>query len=96
MMTGGWTNGETFIPFAQSLLSTRDEKQMVEPDVRIDCRTLRGKRRAMAKTKGTIVVKHMVQQAQKAGIPFDYVLFDTWFARPSWLRSRGLEQMSLR
>lgn len=26
MMTGGWTNGETFIPFAQTLLSTCDEK----------------------------------------------------------------------
>ena len=85
MMTGGWTNGETFIPFAQSLLSTRDEKQMVGPNVRIDCRTLRGKRRAMAKTKGTLVVQHMVKQAHKAGIPFDYVLFDTWFSSPSQL-----------
>lgn len=85
MMTGGWTNGETFIPFAQTLLSTRDEKQMVGPDVRVDCRTLRGKRRVMAKTKGTIVVQHMVQQAQNAGITFDYVLFDTWFSNPSQL-----------
>ena len=33
MMTGGWTNGDTFIPFAQSLLSTKNENQMVGADV---------------------------------------------------------------
>lgn len=87
MMTGGWSNGETFIPFAQSLLTTRDEKQMVGTDAAVDRRTIRGKRRTMAKTKGTVVVQHMVQQAQKAGIPFDYVLFDTWFSSPSQLVS---------
>lgn len=85
MMTGGWSNGETFIPFMQALLSTRDEKQMVGIDSPVDRRTIRGKRRAMAKTKGTLVVQHMVQQAQNAGIPFDYVLFDTWFSSPSQL-----------
>lgn len=85
MMTGGWTNGESFIPFAQALLSTRNEAQMVGIDVPVDRRTLRGRRRAMAKTKGTVVVQKMVQQAQKAGIPFDYVMFDTWFSNPSQL-----------
>ena len=82
MMTGGWTNGDTFIPFAQALLSTRDDSLMIGPDNQTDRRTLRGRRRAMAKTKGTEVVLHMVKQAQKAEIPFDYVLFDTWFSNP--------------
>ena len=82
MMTGGWTNGDVFVPFAQSLLSTRDEHQMVGPDEKIDLRTLRGKRRKLAKTKGTEVVYQMVRQAQAAGIPFDYVMFDTWFSSP--------------
>lgn len=85
MMTGGWSNGDVFIPFMQALLSTRDEAQMVGPDIPVDRRTLRGKRRAMAKTKGTLVVQHMVQEAQKVGIPFNYVLFDTWFSSPSQL-----------
>lgn len=85
MMTGGWANGETFIPFMQALLSTRDTAKMVGPDEPVDRRTLRGRRRALAKTKGTVVVQYMVQQAQKAGIPFDYVLFDTWFSSPSQL-----------
>lgn len=85
MMTGGWTNQEVFIPFAQALLSTRDTSLMVGPDERVDGRTLRGKRRMRAKEKGTLVVQSMVQEAQKAGIPFDYVLFDTWFSNPSQL-----------
>ena len=85
MMTGGWSNGDIFIPFAQTLLTTRDEALKVGPDVQIDRRTLRGKRRARAKEKGTTVVQLMVQDAQKAGIPFDYVLFDTWFSSPSQL-----------
>ena len=83
MMTGGWSNGDTFIPFAQSLLTTRDEKLMVGPDQPTDQRTIRGKRRKLAKTKGPAVVHQMVEQAQKTGIPFDYVLFDTWFSNPS-------------
>ena len=39
----------------------------------------------MAKEKETVVVQSMVQEAQKAGIPFDYVLFDTWFSDPAQL-----------
>ena len=58
---------------------------MVGKDEHADRRTLRGKRRAMAKEKGTVVVQSMVQEAQKAGIPFDYVLFDTWFSNPAQL-----------
>ena len=82
MMTGGWSNGEVFIPFSQSLLTTRDEALMVGVDTDIDMRTIRGKRRARAKEKGTVVVQSMVKEAQKTGIPFDYVLFDTWFSSP--------------
>lgn len=85
MMTGGWTNGDTFIPFAQCLLTTRDSSLMVGPDNPVDLRTLRGKRRVLAKTKGTDVVLHMVKQAQKVKIPFEYVLFDTWFSNPTQL-----------
>ena len=85
MMTGGWSNGDAFIPFAQALLTTRDDKLMVGPDEKVDCRTLRGKRRHRAKEKGTLVMHVMVEEAQKAGIPFDYVLFDTWFSSPAQL-----------
>lgn len=91
MMTGVWSNGETTIPFAQALLTTQKESLMIGKDEPVDRRTARGKRRALAKTKGPIVVQEMVQRAQKADIPFDYVLFDTWFSNPSQLSAlKGL------
>ena len=65
--------------------STRDNPKMVGPDESVDLRTVRGKRRKLAKTKGTEAVYHMVKQARSAGIPFDYVLFDTWFSNPARL-----------
>lgn len=92
MMTGGWTNGEAFIPSSQTLLTTRDEKLMVGPDSPSDRRTIHGRRRAAAKEKGTDTVCRMVREAKKAGIPFDFVLFDTWFPNPAQLiELKGME-----
>ena len=92
MMTGGWTNGEAFIPFSQTLLTTRNETLMVGPDSPLDRRTIRGRRRAAAKEKGTDTVCRMVAEAKKAGIPFDFVLFDTWFSNPVQLiELKGME-----
>ena len=85
MMTGGWTNSEIFLPFSQILLTTRDENLMVGPDIPVDRRTIRGRRRAAAKEKGTDTVCRMVKEVKKAGIPFDFVLFDTWFSNPAQL-----------
>lgn len=92
MMTGGWTNGETFIPFSQTLLTTRDDKLMLGPDTPVDKRTIRGRRRAAAKEKGTDTVCRMVKEAKKSGIPFQFVLFDTWFSNPAQLvELKGME-----
>ena len=87
MMTGGWTNGEIFIPFSQALLTTNNPAMMVGPDVPVDQRTLRGKRRALAKETGLSVVKNMINKAKSENIPYDYVLFDTWFSNPSMVVS---------
>ncbi len=95
-MTGGWTNGEAFIPFSQTLLTTRDEKLMVGPDSPVDRRTIRGRRRAAAKEKGTDTVCRMAGEARRAGIPFDFVLFDTWFSNPAQLiELKGMETDSI-
>lgn len=92
MMTGGWSNSEMFVPFAQSMLTTRDKNLMLGPDEHVDGRTLRGKRRKIAKTKGTEVVQIMVEKAKALGIPFSYVLFDTWFSNPAQLIAlKGIE-----
>lgn len=78
MITGGWTNGEAFIPFSQTLLTTRDEKLMVGSDSPVDRSTIRGRRRAAAKEKETDTICRMGGEAKRAGIPFDFVLFDAY------------------
>lgn len=98
MMTGGWTNGESFLPFSQTLLTTRDAGLMIGTDNPFDKRTIRGRRRAAAKIKGTDTVCRMVKEAQKAGIPFDFVLFDTWFSNPAQLielKSIGVDTIAM-
>ena len=92
MMTGGWTNGDVFLPFSQTLLTTRDNSLMVGRDTPVDRRTIRGRRRVAAKEKGTDTVCRMVREAKKSGIPFDFVLFDTWFSNPAQLvELKGME-----
>ena len=83
MMTGAWSNGETLIPLTKCLLTSRDPKCQVGPFTKRDGRTIEGKRRKMATTKGTDVVNKMVDDIKDAGVPFDYVLFDRWFSNPS-------------
>ena len=85
MMTGTWTNGEVNIPFAQTLLTTRNRDLMIGLDDKVDKRTISGKRKALAKEKGTDTVLRMVKDALDIGIPFDFVLFDTWFSNPAQL-----------
>lgn len=85
MMTGTWTNGEVNIPFAQTLLTTRNKDLMIGPDDHVDKRTISGRRKARAKEKGTDTVLRMVNEARAAGIPFDFILFDTWFSNPAQL-----------
>lgn len=85
MMTCLWTNGESHIPVSQALLTTRDESLMVGPEKDFDRRTVRGKRRFVAKQKGTSVVMGMVKNAIRQNIPYDCILFDTWFSNPTQL-----------
>ncbi len=85
MMTGTWTNSEMNIPFAQTLLTTRNKDLMIGPDTPVDKRTISGRRKARAKEKGTDTVLRMVKDARTVGIPFDSILFDTWFSNPAQL-----------
>lgn len=85
MMTSVWSNGETTIPVAQTLLTSSDPNLQVGNFEMPDGRTVEGKRARRALAKGTTTVNRMVQEAQSEGIPFDYVLFDTWFSKPAQL-----------
>ena len=85
MMTGVWSNGELTIPFAQTLLTSTETKNQLGIFELRDGRTIGGKRDRRALAKGTDTVNRMVTEAQSVGIPFQYVLFDTWFCKPAQL-----------
>ncbi|QGP77253.1 IS4-like element ISTeha4 family transposase [Tetragenococcus halophilus] len=76
----GWSDGNSFVPVAFSLLSG---KRKLQSDLDIgDQRTNRGKRKAQALRKGTEVTLELLRSALNQGIHADYVLFDTWFSSP--------------
>lgn len=84
MLTLGWSDGNTFIPLAFSLLSSRKDKNRINGiNKNIDKRTNGYKRRREALKKSTKVMINLLKQAVKFNLPTDYVLFDSWFAFPA-------------
>nr|BDP27778.1 transposase [Tetragenococcus halophilus] len=84
----GWSDGNTFLPVAFSLLSASKKVREVE---KIDHRTHAGRRKAQAQRKGTDVLIELLQAALKRGIQAKYVLFDSWFSSPKMFHAlRGL------
>lgn len=95
MMTMGWTDGSSFVPIASSLLSSKNDQNVIGTTKKIDKRTIAAKRRIMAQSKGTDVVIQLLDQALKAGLTAKYVMFghlvlqsssdcpnqSTWFER---------------
>jgi len=84
MLTLGWSDGNTFLPVAFSLLSSQKEQnRLCGIDQRIDKRTTGYKRRMESIKKSTEVMFDLLRQAQEDGIQARYLLFDSWFAFPS-------------
>ncbi|WP_165792033.1 IS4 family transposase, partial [Desulfocucumis palustris] len=84
MLTLGWSDGNTFLPVAFSLLSSKEERNRIcGIDQRIDKRTTGYKRRAESIKKSTEVMFDLLRQAQEYGIQARHLLFDSWFAFPS-------------
>lgn len=81
-MTMGLTDGSSFVPIASSLLSSKNDQNVIGTTKKIDKRTIAAKRRIMAQSKGTDVVIQLLDQALKAGLTAKYVMFDTWFSNP--------------
>ncbi len=84
MLTLGWTDGNTFLPVNQVLLSSTNENR-INDSGEIDHRCNGYKRRKLAFTKGTDAMIELIKEAKKASLPADYVLFDSWFASPKTL-----------
>ena len=86
MLTLGWSDGNSFLPLSQCLLSsTERENRLQEASASIDVRSNGGKLRKLAQTKATSVMLTLLKDAKAAEIPAKYVLFDTWFCSPSSL-----------
>jgi len=84
MLTLGWSDGNTFLPLAFSLLSSaKESNRLCSMTINIDKRTNGYRRRLEAKLKSTDVLLELLKQAQSYLIPASYLLFDSWFAFPS-------------
>jgi hypothetical protein len=81
MLTLGWSDGNTFIPAAFSLLSSRKESNVFFPSTEgIDKRTIAYKRRKTAVSNTNEVLFELLDKAKS--LPAKYVLFDSWFGLP--------------
>ncbi len=84
MLTLGWTDGTTFLPVSHILLSSTSDSQ-VNSSNPIERRSNGYKRRQMSLMKGTDAMIELIKEAKNAGLPADYVLFDSWFTSPKTL-----------
>ncbi|MDO5139697.1 MAG: transposase, partial [Oscillospiraceae bacterium] len=87
MLTLGWTDGNSFLPVAGTLLSSENKKTRVNEAIELDRRTNAYKRRRLAVSKGTDAMLELLKEAKKVMIPADYVLFDSWFSSPKTLHA---------
>lgn len=93
MLTLGWSDGNSLIPLAFSLLSSANKKNRFhEARQDLDKRSVGYRRRVEAVRKSPDVVVDLIRQAKIFRIPAHHVLFDSWFSFPSMLvRLRKLE-----
>lgn len=85
LMTLGWSDGRSFVPINSALLASSDPKNVYCESRKFDKRSLAGKRRIMAQSKGTDVCIELLKYALKSKHKAKYVLFDTWFSNPCTL-----------
>ena len=72
-------------------------KKFLAPGNKIDKRTIAGKRRFLARQKGTTVMVELLKTALAAGHKAKYVLFDSWFSNPQQIldiKSLGLDTIA--
>ena len=85
MRTVSWTDGNTLLPVAESLLSSENQKTRINEARKTGHRSNAYKRRKLSLTKGTDAMIELIKEAKKAKQPADYVLFDRWFSSPKTL-----------
>jgi hypothetical protein len=87
MLTLGWSDGNSFVPMALSMLSSPNDKNRLAP-MRdgIDKRTTGYKRRQESMRKSTDVLVDLVSLAMMAKTTARHLLLDSWFAFPVTIR----------
>lgn len=98
LMSLGWTDGNTFIPVNSTLLASSKKENILGIQKEYDGRSLAGRRRKLAQTKGPEAMLELIKKAQSAGHKADYVLFDSWFSSPSHIitiKSLGLDSIAM-
>jgi len=87
LLTLGWSDGNTFLPVAFSLLSSPNkENRLCGINEKIDKRTNGYKRRKESFKKATEVMFDLLDQIKDLKLPADYLLFDSWFAYPQVIK----------
>jgi len=84
----GWSDGSTFIPFDFSLFASSNRLVNNQPSPaaeKMDQRTIGAKRRKDALRSKLEVALEMIQKANAFGTDAAFVLFDSWFAFPSFI-----------
>ena len=86
MLTLGWSDGNTFLPLAFTLLSSAKEANRICPiNPTTDKRSNGYKIKAEAIKKSPDAMIDLLTQALAYAIPGTYVLFDSWFTYPKTL-----------
>ncbi len=86
MLTLDWSDGNTFLPLAFSLLSSEKESNRLQGMDPMDKRTNGYRMRKEAVRKSTDVLLDLLKQAKTYMVPASYLLFDSWFAFPGLIR----------
>ena len=80
----GWSDGFSFIPFDFTLVASSNRPNNHEKP--LDKRTIGARRRKDASRSKTDLAIEMVQKAYNSGLDASFVLFDSWFAFPSFIK----------
>ena len=97
-LTLGWSDGNTFVPISQRLLSSPNDENVLGPEPDLDGRTLAARRRKQARSKAPEVMVELLRNALQAGIRAKYILFDSWFSSPKQileLKDLGLDTIAM-
>jgi hypothetical protein len=79
-----WTDGATLIPLCFRHMASSDKSKQYRPEnPNGDKRTCAHRAKAQAQMKSTDVMIQLLCKVKQAGIPSNYVLFDSWFSFPS-------------